>query len=185
MGWMSFHMSEPVKQWFTKDINKEVYEVLDIALVKRTTLYAAMLNKETGEVFCAVYLIRWSRGYYNFSYKPMSEFVGPCETECPMRIMKLLTPLNDTIDPNGWARDWRDKVMKHWETQHKLNTGSFLIKTKEPIEFRSGIHFSCFKREGKHYLAGELQANGVFASFTKVRINNLKYYDYELIPVTI
>ena len=183
MGWTNFHLNEPVKEWFKHDWNEKMV-VLDVAIVKRSTLYGAIKNTVTNEVFCAVFLLRWSRSYYNFSYKDMTEFAGPCETECPERIMKLLTPLNDTNDPNGYAREWRTKVEKFWDIKRKINTGKFLIKTELPVIFTSGVHFSYFKVEGKHYLAGELQANGIFASFMRVRMN-LRNYDYDLIPITI
>jgi hypothetical protein len=180
MGWMSFHMVEPVKQWFINNYDKNVIEVLDVAIVKRNTLYAAM-KKNTGEVFCAVYLLRWSRNDYNFSYKPMTEHVGPCEIECPLRIMKLLTPLENN-DNNNFAIKWRKRVYEFWDVQKKLNSGEYLVKANEPVKFTNGLHFSYFKREGKHYVAGELQINGIFASFCKVRLN-LNHFKYSLVKL--
>jgi hypothetical protein len=181
MGWTSFHLNEPVKEWFKHEWNEKMV-VLDSAIVKRNTLYAAMHNTITGEIFCAVFLLRWSRNHYNFSYKSMTEHVGPNEIECPLRIMKLLTPLDDKNDSSGWAREWRKKVYEYWDAQKKLNSGEYVVKTDEPVKFNNGMHFGCFKREGKYYLAGELQINGVFASFGKVRLN-LKHYKYSLVKV--
>lgn len=183
MGWTSFSMRNSAKQWFTELWNKDTHEVLDVAIVKRNTLYAAMRLKtgeSAGEVICIVYLLRWSRGYYNFSYKDMSEFSGPNEIECPMRIMKLLTPLNDNSDPNGWARNWRDKVYKFWDTREKLNSGKYLLKTAEPINFSNGLSFNHFIKKGKKIVAGTLQANNVFASYCNVRFN-LAHLEYELL----
>lgn len=183
MGWTSQRLNEPVKQWFTELWNKDTHEILDVAVVKRNTLYAAVRLK-TGEsanqVFCIVFLIRWSRGYYNFSYKDMSEFSGPNEIECPIRIMKLLTPLDDNSDPNGWARGWRSKVEKYWDTQEKLNSGRYFLKTTEPVKFTNGLSFNHFIKKGKSFIAGALQANNVFASYCNVRFNPC-HYDYELI----
>lgn len=183
MGWMSFSMHKPVKEWFKEIMNDNV-EVLDIAIVKRNTLYAALKVKATNEVFCVVYLLRWSKGMYNFSYKDMSEFCGPCETECPLRIMRLLTPLNDTNDVNGWARNWRDKVYKYWDAKEKINSGKFIVKTETPVKFTNGLSFSYFKKIGKKLFAGALQANGIFASYCSVRFN-LKYWNYELIECQV
>lgn len=183
MGWTSQPMRESVKQWFTELWNKDTHEVLDVAIVKRNTLYAAIRLKtgvSANQVFCIVFLLRWSRGYYNFSYKDMSEFSGPNEIECPKRIMKLLTPLDDNSDPNGWARGWRDKVNTYWNVQEKLNSGKYLVKTNEPVNFTNGLSFSYFKKMGKHFIAGALQANNIFASYCEVRFNPL-HYKYELI----
>ena len=183
MGWMSFPMHEPVKQWFTELWDKNTHEVLDVAIVKRNTLYAAIRLKtgvSANQVFCVVFLLRWSRDTYNFSYKDMSEFSGPCEIECPMRIIKLLTPLDDNSDPNGWARGWREKVCNYWNAQEKLNSGKYIIKIDEPVNFTNGLSFSYFKKIGKRFMAGALQANNVFASYCYVRFNPL-YYNYELI----
>jgi hypothetical protein len=172
-------MHKPIKEWFKDEWGND-YEVLDCALVHRSTLYGAIKKKSTGNVFATIFLIRWSRNEYNFAYKDMTEFSGPNECECPERILKLLSPLDDTTDPNGWGRKWRDKVIKHWDTQRKLNSGKFLIKTDEPVKFTNGLSFSYFKKSEKRFYAGALQVNGIFASFCMVRFNP-KYYNYELV----
>jgi hypothetical protein len=183
MGWCSFNLNKNVRDWFRDEWSDETdYQVLDVALVKRHTLYAAIKQLSTGDVFCAVYLVRWSKGYYNFSYKSMTEFSGPCEIECPERIMKLLTPLNDKNDPNGWARKWRKKVNDFLEKRKLINKlGDFVFKTKNPIRFSNGIEFSYFKKEGKSMYAGDLQQNGKFASFCRIVKLNLSRYEFDIV----
>jgi hypothetical protein len=182
MGWTSFSMHESIKEWFKKKWKSDNrYKVLDSALVKRNTMYGAIKNIETNEIFCAIFLIRWSNNYCNFSYKDMTEFVSPCEIECPERIMKLLTPLNDKDNINDLARKWRNKVYNYWNIQKKLNSGKYLIKTNTPIKFSNGLSFNYFKKIGKKYYAGELQTNNVFASFCCIRRFNPRYYQYELV----
>ena len=100
MGWSSFHLTEPVKDWFINGINNKDYEVLDVAIVKRKTLYAAVRVKATGEVYCAVYLLSFTRGYDNFAYKSMDESVCPYAYDCPERIFNRLTPLNSNDEAN-------------------------------------------------------------------------------------
>jgi hypothetical protein len=52
MGWTSFRLKEPVKNWFKNQWEStDGYKVLDSALAQRTTLYAAIQKIETGEVF--------------------------------------------------------------------------------------------------------------------------------------
>lgn len=176
MGWTSFSMRRPIKEWFKDEISDK-YEALDIALVKRQTLYAAIKNKETGQIFCVVFLVRWTRGYYNFSYKDMDEFCGPGVSDCPMRIIKLLSPLNDEDDPNHWARDWRARVEKYHNDRKKIKNG--VIKTAEPVPFTSGQCFQYFKKVGRRMFAGIMKDN-MFVALSRVRIN-LSHYDFEMI----
>ena len=46
MGWTSFKLDEPIKEWFRKqwECNSK-YKVLDSALLKRTTMYGAVQFK--------------------------------------------------------------------------------------------------------------------------------------------
>jgi hypothetical protein len=176
MGWTSFPMHEPVREWFKNQWSGD-YEVLDSALVKRNTLYGAVKKKSTGEVFCVVFLVRWSRDEYNFSYKDMTEHSGPNVCECPKRIMKLLSPLNDENDPNGWARQWRLRVEKHWATCNTINKGG-VIKTEKPVSFTSGSEFQYFKKIGRVIWAGIMIENE-FRQMCRVRLN-FSHYNLEM-----
>ena len=182
MGWTSFPMHEPVKEWFRKEweFDESKYEVLDSALVKRSTLYGAIKNKTTGEVFCAVFLIRWSREVYNFSYKDMSEFAGPNESECPQRIMKLLSPLNDENDPNGWARAWRKRCEEKYQKREALKKAKgSIIKTKDPISFTNGCSYQFFKKIGRTLWAGIMIENE-FRMTARVRLN-ISRFEFEVV----
>lgn len=184
MGWTSFHMKQPIKNWFKDqwDYPDSHYEVIDSVLVSFTRLYGAVKDKRDGSVFCAVFLISWSpKDYYNFSYKDMSEFAGPVVIDCPEKIFKLLTPLNDEDDPNGWARNWRKKVENYHVKRKLLKKKDVIIKTKEPIEFVDGEKYQYFKKEGKRMLGGNL-IDGKFKNDGFVHIRNFaSRFDFELI----
>ena len=177
MGWTSFPMHDPVREWFKREYTDDQREVLDVALVKRSTLYAAVRIRTTGQVVAFVFLIRWSRDTYNFSYKDMTEFSGPCECECPQRIMKLLTPLEDVPD-NQYAINWRNSVKEFWMNKERLNAGG-VFKTKDPVEFTSGARYQYFKKIGRAMYAGRIVGN-VFNTLCRVRIN-LNHYNVEVI----
>ncbi len=49
--------------------------------------------------------------FFNFSYKDMSEDMGPGYSDCPASILKLLSPTD-----NEWANEWRKAC---WETIEK------------------------------------------------------------------
>ena len=62
-----------------------------------------------GPVFALVCLVRWNprdREGYIFGYKDMDETMGPCEAECPQRILDLLGPTD-----NEHATDWRRRCL--------------------------------------------------------------------------
>lgn len=182
MGWSSMPMHDKVSDWFKNEWkSNEGYEVLDVALVKRNTIYATIKEKVSDDVFCAVYLVRWSRDVYNFSYKSMTEHCGPCDYDCPERIFKLLTPLNDENDSMGYARSWR-KAVEELHAQRKLikKAGNFIFKVKNPIQFTSGRTFEYFKKVGKGIFALK-QIDNKFDVVYKVRIGNISNYNFEII----
>jgi hypothetical protein len=169
MGWLSFSMHRPVKEWYKSELNSK-YEVLDCALVERSTFYAAVRNKETGQVSCDVLLIRWApKSWDNFAYKDIGEFSGPVQCNCPKRIMKLLSPLDDENDSNGWAREWRKRVEAYWETRNTINKG-YVVKTENPITFTSGAEYQYFKKLGRTIWGGIIN-EGQFCPAKPVRIN--------------
>jgi len=182
MGWSSFHMNKgETKNWFINEWESTgKHKVLDCAIVSRSVIYGAIKFLETGEVFCAVFLIRYGKGYYNFSVKEMTEHVGPCAYDCPKRIFKLLTELNDADDQNGWAREWRKKVELNFVNSKKLSEiKDKVIKTNEPIKFTNGSEYSYFKKVSRNVYAG-IMSDNEFIARIRVRLN-LKNYSYQVV----
>ena len=107
------------------------YKVLDSAIVKLRTFYAAVerVHKTTGErvVWAAVFLLGYGRKSYddhNFGWKDLDETCGPCEAECPERILKLLTPTD-----NEYANEWRKRCwanIEHRKNRPKIEVGTQL-----------------------------------------------------------
>ena len=181
MGWTSFNLPKgTVKEWFKNTWEEgNNYKVLDSALVNRSTMYGAVEKVATGEVFCAVFLIRWSKGYYNFSYKDMTEHVGPCVVNCPKRIMELLTELDATSE---YAIAWRKRVQEYWNKKantNKLANGS-ILKITEAVKFTNGSEYQYFKKEGRRFMAGAM-AGDVFIPLLSVRFRGLNSYQYEIV----
>ena len=117
MGWISTYKpkGEPILDFFARkgvftwsEDCPNTYRVLDSALVNMRTFYAAIeqVNKETGRriVWAAIVLVRHypKDPCHNISWKDMDEGCGSYETNCPERILKLLTPTD-----NEYALDWR------------------------------------------------------------------------------
>jgi hypothetical protein len=154
MGWITFNKPKhitPTEYFKNTFANEPNHELLDVAIVKRTQCYMAVKLKDTGEVIALVYMLTYARGYYNFGYKSMSEFCGPNISECPKRILKLLSPLNDENDPNGWAREWRKRCQDNIDGRTagvKVNEGD-IIKLEKPIGFTSGYDFQYFRKQSR------------------------------------
>ena len=166
MGWTTTYKpkGEPVLDFFTRtgvftwsDDNPNKYRVIDSALVKFNTFYAAIeqTHKETGErhVWAAVILIhRYPKHIHNFGWKDMSEAMGPFECRCPEKILKLLTP-TDNANANEWrAQCWANielrkarknlpdgTVLRYGDREYTIdNEGRGPVKNKTWVTDESG-----------------------------------------------
>lgn len=114
---------EPFKKFFTRELGGEnehfKITVLDCAVVNMRTAYLAIsrLDKGTNKnvVYAEVILLYYKRNDpdENLIYRPMDEFDGPNEAECPERILNRLSPLGDFSDILSeqrieWAKRWRE-----------------------------------------------------------------------------
>jgi hypothetical protein len=165
MGWTTFHETRTAKQYFTDMISRcEGAELVDIAVVNFRTAYIAVRDLKLGYTYCAVYLIhRAPKSYENFGYKDMTEFAGPCVTDCPKRIIDKLTPLDEIARLDSdigesslkWAKEWREKVLDSALVKKERNKSlkNGILKTKEPVSFTSGAEFQYFVKEGRQLYA--------------------------------
>ncbi|MGA8756004.1 MAG: hypothetical protein WB611_06685 [Stellaceae bacterium] len=157
MGWLyqDDPVADPVAELtahFTCDGHTRTWLVLAAARVANTVYMAVKsTDKATGEsyVFAAVILISNTKKH-GFGYKDMDESVGPCQCDCPDRIMRLLTPIDDLPNP-GYAADWRARVearknAKRHQTQRRqsLRVGS-IVTLPTAASFRGGITASRFR----------------------------------------
>lgn len=129
MGWTSTHKddSEPKGKAYLRSLFEEStpergsWEIIDDALVERQEYYALVKRTHrdgTVRYFCLVVLVRWNKGYYNVTWKDMTEEMGPNVARCPLRILdKLdvlhpLTEIPPSVDGDGsreWATNWRQR----------------------------------------------------------------------------
>lgn len=118
------------------------YEVLKSSM--RGTVYYAAVKKtkfatetesEQSSIFAAICLTSVEKdSHYNFSYKDMDETCNPFYYDCPVGILKLLSPTD-----NEYALEWRKKCEKRAEdrlnpyTLSRLPVGS-IVKFKAPFD---------------------------------------------------
>ncbi len=112
MGWTTMHRKTPVKDWFASEINSGLNKVVEVKIVHRKELYAA-IQKENGEVVAFMYLLDYKKdGYYNFGYKSMDETCMPYYFKCPKSILDKLTPTT-----NEYAIQWREECRKYHQNK--------------------------------------------------------------------
>lgn len=138
MGWTSYHECDG---YFMEGLNRGYYKVLKSVMVG-SVYYAAVqsLKRYTDQVdeegnrieedipqterrvWAAVFLTRVSsREYYNFYYKDMSEDCGPCECQCPVSILNILSETD-----SEYARDWRKQCRQYHDARKSPDTMSNL-----------------------------------------------------------
>ena len=145
MGWTSYHATHyrrgqidrkaECDSYFLEGLNTGYYAVLKSAMVG-SVYYAAVMNlKRYGKekpdgtrsvedipeaerrIWGVVFLTAVDRNeYFNFSYKDISEDMGPCESKCPVSILKLLSPTD-----SEWANEWRARCQEYAEKQKSPN----------------------------------------------------------------
>jgi len=109
VGWTftSRPKGEPIKKFLAERVFGPKFEILECAVIKRTTAYVAARNLDNpDEVFACIFLLAYRpRDYgYEFGYKDMDETMGPFSYDCPERILDLLTPTD-----NESAMRWRER----------------------------------------------------------------------------
>lgn len=160
MGWL-FHNdrlrsqtpAEYITQHFSSETDTHKAIVLATATVHRT-IYGAIRNEiktsSVAYVFCGVFLFKNNKRD-GFGYKDIDETMGPCEVDCPDRIMRLLSPVEDIPNP-GYAEQWRAEVAaaKQRRAKARKQAKSFspgdTIRLSHPAHFpKSGIAADTFK----------------------------------------
>ena len=162
MGWTSYHASfyknngsvdrkAECDDYFLGGLNKGYYRILKSSMVG-SVYYAAVqtlkrcvgrdeqghsvyenIPDEQQEVWAAVMLTQTDKNdYYNFAYKDMSESMGPCYYDCPLSILKLLSPTD-----NEYALSWRNKCKVRAE-QKKSPTALANLPVGTRIQFKYG-----------------------------------------------
>jgi len=123
-------------------------EVLAASQVGRAVYMAVRHSHKTGDyagqsyVYAAVILV-FNNAKDGFGRKSMTECSGPCELDCPARIMALLSPVSEIPNP-GSAAVWRESVAAEVTRRraasasvHKLRPGQH-VRLSRPVSFHDG-----------------------------------------------
>lgn len=126
-----------------------------------STFYAAVRNKDSGEVWALVVLTRRSSGYFNFSYKEMSESMGPNEASAPAKVLNALTPTEDE-----YAIEWRKACREALVAKTAAKTAASKVKPGTVIEFEEAVEFS----NGGKYTRFRFEGRNIFGAIGGPRV---------------
>lgn len=148
MGWTYTHkpQGQTIRDFLESELwSSDKFKVLECTVVKMKTAYLAIETTRDNkrEVFAAVCLLNYApKDYHNFGYKDMDESMGPCEAECPEKILNLLTPAE-----SKWAIEWRERcrqnIARAKEVKDRLKPGT-VIKFEKPLTFTNGWELDVF-----------------------------------------
>lgn len=108
MGWTYFYnhdRANRIELCRREFGNKPSWATIVKDAIIGTTYYAAMKSTKTGEVWGLVVLTDMADG--EFGYKDMSEDMMPYYFDCPVEIIKLLSPTD-----NQYANEWRQHCLR-------------------------------------------------------------------------
>jgi len=119
MGWtfMNRPKGHTDREWFSRQWGEEFSKRIVETATKGGVFYAALestddrlVPDENGKVVVAIVcLTKWvPKDYYNWGYKDMDEFMGPCEANCPEKVLKLLSPFKPDALAKA-AADYEEK----------------------------------------------------------------------------
>lgn len=174
MGWTSIpdyelggKKTEDIKKFYMNQWSSgNQYKMIDFSK-KGNTIYMAVQNLATQEVFAAVSLISFKFG--EFYYKDMDETCGPSERKCPQRILKLLSSTD-----NDYAKGWREDCWnyhKNGKVKKNAYIDGAIIQFENAIEFTDGTEGNTFilRKDGRrtsfaHY-TGQTDINRVWGGY--------------------
>lgn len=179
MGWSSLHRAPGIRDIdFFQDecVGTEGGELID-AFSKNGEFYAAWRlgprfagRGLEGQVIALVALYRRGRGDWNFSYKAMTEDMGPFVEGCPDRILNLLSPTD-----NENALEWRARCRAR-NTQlaaRPVVRPGTTVRFVEPLNFTDGSELDTFTFE----------RGSVFRSgYRRFRIPRWRDRSFEVLP---
>lgn len=184
MGWTGLARSreESDKDFFAREFS--CCNVIDMA--KHGNTYYLVLEhknpegKQRNGKWACVVLTSWNnKDRFNFRYKDIDESMGPCESNCPIRLLDQLSP-TDSEYANEWRKRCREGIKRKSAGRKKLKPGT-IIKLKEPLKFTDKSEHQVFtvveyaRRKGKGTAYRALDNGRLY------RITNVATREYEVL----
>ncbi|MBQ6128715.1 MAG: hypothetical protein IJI51_03555 [Lachnospiraceae bacterium] len=123
-----------------------IQKVLKSSLVGSVYYAAVEITNEDKAPFVLGAVILTAIDGRNIGMKIIEETCGPCEDQCPIGILKLLSPTD-----SEWANRWRERCYKYHEDQKRQRKDKYSLKN---LPVGSVIDFVC-KHDNSAYKAGQ------------------------------
>lgn len=186
MGWTTTHVpkgkaGEYLRDLFHTDNDTVKMELVQGAFRSFKEYYAAVRTtiKATGESYvwaCVVLVNYYPHDYHNFGYKDMDETMGPYSYNCPVSILKLLTPTEQIKTHIGGSAYKNSKQWRVASWERALNAeATAKMKDGTIIEFENALHF----RGGDSVKKFVMRKRGKAMRFYKHNENTNGYYSYQ------
>ena len=149
MGWTFMHRErgQTTKAILQMEMGSGL---IDVATVSPQVSYGAY-KTDRGVIGITILTQYRKNDPYNFGYKDIDEGMGPVESKCPQRILKLLSPLEDVYVPGTHnyenyesAKCWRERCQNNLTTKPLSFNAGDTVTFKELIKFRDGSELKEF-----------------------------------------
>jgi hypothetical protein len=110
------------------------------------TFYALCEPAAEGESFALIVLQQRTRDEHNYGRKELEEASGPCESQCPERVLDAIERAIP-VPPNDWAQEWRARCRENIarrQAAKAVKSGTW-IELASPLVFSDGVERSRFQ----------------------------------------
>lgn len=189
MGWTTVNTHYKDVKTFIRRQFEDTNTIIHAISVKGNVAYVLETRSLKGSTqnitTVTVVLISKKGGYY--SYKDISEFMGPFYFDCPVKFLLKLTPLDSL--PESFRKDaesWRKACFERFSQRKKINqlqNGQYVYTTTPlhlnasmPRQIFKVVTFTNAKNKQKQYLQGTLPN---FENF-HYRLSTLNDYSFDV-----
>jgi hypothetical protein len=133
-------------EFIRKQIECERNKILAISLKGSVAYMACQYRDGDGKTHVYGLVCQLFKDGNDRGYKPVEETMGPFESDCPARILDLLTPTD-----SQYANEWRERCRNRAATKQGRPKVGQVIRFNAPLKFSDGSLESEFTISKKQY----------------------------------
>lgn len=145
MGWTNLHRDKGLTnaEFFQRELFPSGNSIiLPGSTTIGGTFYAAVKtvgpeHGTVGEVWALVVLTQWTRDWFNFTYKEMSETMGPGDEQAPLSLLNKLTETD-----HEYALAWRSQCRANAERKARADSALKGIEEGDQVILANRLRFT-------------------------------------------